>query len=69
LKETQEEREQEPKTERYRELATKRLGDNKEKRGAECWWLTLVILSTQEAEIRRIMVQNQPGKIVCKTLS
>jgi hypothetical protein len=28
-----------------------------------------VILATQEAEIRRIMVQSQPGQIVCKTLS
>jgi hypothetical protein len=25
-----------------------------------------VILATQEAEIRRIAVQNQPGQIVCK---
>jgi hypothetical protein len=31
------------------------------------WWLTPVILDTQEAEIRRITVQNQPGQIVCKT--
>jgi uncharacterized protein with PQ loop repeat len=29
-----------------------------------CWWLALVILVTQEAEIRRIAVQNQPGQIV-----
>jgi hypothetical protein len=28
-----------------------------------------VILATQEAEIRRIMVQSQPGQIFCKTLS
>jgi hypothetical protein len=28
----------------------------------------LVILSTQEAEIRRIAVQNQPGQIVPETL-
>jgi hypothetical protein len=28
-----------------------------------------VILATQEAEIRRIVVQSQPGQIICKTLS
>jgi hypothetical protein len=28
-----------------------------------------VILATQEAEIRRITVQNQPRQIVCETLS
>jgi hypothetical protein len=28
-----------------------------------------VILATQEAEIRRIGVQSQPGQIVCETLS
>jgi hypothetical protein len=31
---------------------------------ARCWLLTPVILPTQEAEIRRITVQSQPGKIV-----
>jgi hypothetical protein len=36
---------------------------------ARCWWLTSVILATREAEIRRILVQSQPGKIVLKTLS
>jgi hypothetical protein len=29
---------------------------------ARHWWLTPVILTTQEAEIRRIEVQSQPGK-------
>jgi hypothetical protein len=27
---------------------------------AKSWWLTPVILATQEAEVRRIMVQSQP---------
>jgi hypothetical protein len=33
-----------------------------------CWWLTTIILATQEAEIRRITVQNQPRQIVQETL-
>jgi hypothetical protein len=32
-------------------------------------WLTPEILATQEAEIRRIHVQSQPGQIVLKILS
>jgi hypothetical protein len=32
-------------------------------------WLMPVILATQEAEIRRIMVGSLPGQIVCETLS
>jgi hypothetical protein len=36
---------------------------------ARHWWLTSVILATQEAEIRRIMVQSQSGQIVCETIS
>jgi hypothetical protein len=31
---------------------------------ARHWWFTPVILLTQEAEIRRIMVQSQPRQIV-----
>jgi hypothetical protein len=32
-------------------------------------WLTPVILVTQEAEVSRIKVQSQPGKLVIKILS
>jgi hypothetical protein len=32
-------------------------------------WLTPIILATQEAEIRRIEVPNQPRQIVPETLS
>jgi hypothetical protein len=32
-------------------------------------WLTPVFLAPQKAEIRRIMVQNQPRQRVCETLS
>jgi hypothetical protein len=31
-------------------------------------WLTPIILTTQDTEIRRIMVGSQPGQIVLKTL-
>jgi hypothetical protein len=37
--------------------------------GVWCWWLTPVILATQEAESRRIMVRIQLGQIVHETLS
>jgi hypothetical protein len=33
------------------------------------WWHTPVLLATQEAEIRVIVVQSQPRQIVCKSLS
>jgi hypothetical protein len=41
----------------------------KKKREREFWWLTPVILPSWEAEIRKIMVQGQPGQIVLETLS
>jgi hypothetical protein len=37
--------------------------------GAGHLWLIPVILGTQEAEIRRIAVQSQPGEVVHETLS
>jgi hypothetical protein len=40
-----------------------------ERQKARHWWLTPVILATQEAEIRRIVVRNQPEQIVKETLS
>jgi hypothetical protein len=33
------------------------------------WWLTSIILATQEAEIRRIMIRSQHWQIVHETLS
>jgi hypothetical protein len=43
--------------------------NNNNKNLAGRQWLTPVILTTQEAEIRRLTVQSQPRQIVCKTLS
>jgi hypothetical protein len=44
-------------------------GTSEEDKIAVHLWLTPVILATQEAEIRRIVVRSQPGQIVCETLS
>jgi hypothetical protein len=33
------------------------------------FWLISVVLTTREAEIRRIVVGGQSGQIVCETLS
>jgi mannosyltransferase OCH1-like enzyme len=41
----------------------------KYEKDAKHQWLTRVILAIQEAEIRRITVQSQPGQIVLQTLS
>jgi hypothetical protein len=41
---------------------------NKENVTTGCWWLTPPILATQEAEIRRILVQSPPRQIVHETL-
>jgi hypothetical protein len=35
---------------------------------AGCQWLIAVTLATQQADIRRIAVQSQPGQIVHETL-
>jgi hypothetical protein len=43
-------------------------GKEKRKRSWH-WWLTPIILATQEAEIRRITVQSQPRQIIPETLS
>jgi hypothetical protein len=45
-----------------------RLCIKKLKKTARHRGLTPVILATQEAQIRRLMVQTQPGQIVLKTL-
>jgi hypothetical protein len=44
-----------------------RLKKNSQRTGH--WWLTPIILAIQEAKIRKIMVQRQPGQIVREILS
>jgi hypothetical protein len=42
---------------------------NKNKNDVGHQWLMPLILTTQEAEVRKIMVRSQPGQIVHETLS
>jgi hypothetical protein len=55
-------------TKRY-QLIIVRITILKKTKHARSWWLTLIILATQEAEIRRIAVGNQPRQIVCDPIS
>jgi hypothetical protein len=50
-------------------LSIRTIKKKKVKNHARRLWLKPVILSTQEAEIRRIKVQSQLGQVVKKTLS
>jgi hypothetical protein len=43
--------------------ATKWNPVSKTNKQAGCLWFTLIILATQEAEIKKIVVPNQPGAI------
>jgi hypothetical protein len=55
---------------RKHEQETENLKGNQKCRSqAGLQWLTLVILATQMTEIRRIVVQSQPGQIIHETLS
>jgi hypothetical protein len=47
---------------------TENWGKRLEEWGVRHWWFTPVILAIQEAEIRRIMVQRQPGQMAHKIL-
>jgi hypothetical protein len=50
-------------------LPKKKEKEERRKTHAGCLWLTPVILASQEAEIRKIMVQSQLGQIVHENLS
>jgi hypothetical protein len=49
------------------------MGEKKKKKKegtwVKCWWPTPIILATQQAKIRRIMVWSQPRQIVLETWS
>jgi hypothetical protein len=51
------------------EAEIKAKGQLKIAKRARHWWVMPVILATQEADIRRILVQSQPRQIVLETLS
>jgi hypothetical protein len=48
---------------------TARLSHSRRTHAGGCWWFKPVILTNQEAEIRRIKVGGQPRQIVCETPS
>jgi hypothetical protein len=50
-------------------LSNSRTVKERNKNRVRCWWLTPIILAAQEAEIKKILIQSQPGQIVHETLS
>jgi hypothetical protein len=48
-----------------REISGSKIAGSKDMHSqAGRWWLMPVVLATQEAEMRRIVIRSQPGKIV-----